>query len=562
MSAAARAAQSMIETMERRVLLSAAALGADGTLHVTGTAGPDTITVTMSPAVDGSGGAAVTVKVNAALACFDAAKVKRISIKGLAGDDTITQDGAEVAPGIPTAIDGGAGSDTVIDRRVMLPAKAATSSAGMSAVAQDVISSNDTPVTLYGSEGNDKFYYQVEGGEAVMYGNGGDDTFYWWEDAHVTIYGGAGNDTIDTSQASLGLQLTVNLNAGIAGGPVTSDGGFVFPAGDVENVNVTGGGGWNPIVVVGNAAANTITVNGGGADVDVTGGGGDDTIKVTNASNISIDGGDGNDSITASSYNTAHATLKGGAGNDTLRGGHEVDEFIGNAGIDLVDYSDRTAPLHVTIGTSANNGETGEGDNIHTDIERLIGGSAGDYLQAAGGLATGVQLCGNGGNDTLVGMDGPDSLYGGAGDDQLFGNAGNDVLNGGLGNDSLYGGAGTGDVADYHDRTAAVSVFLDNSHPSGQAGEADRLDGTIEQVYGGSGNDSLVGNAGANALFGNGGNDTLIGNGGVDALWGGAGNDRILAKDGVKDYVDGGAGTDSAQTDLIDTVVNVETVAH
>jgi Ca2+-binding RTX toxin-like protein len=48
----------------------------------------------------------------------------------------------------------------------------------------------------------------------------------------------------------------------------------------------------------------------------------------------------------------------------------------------------------------------------------------------------------------------------------------------------------------------------------------------------------------------------------VDAFFGGAGNDQIHSKNGNKDYVDGGAGNDSAVTDSIDTVVNVETVTH
>ena len=103
----------------------------------------------------------------------------------------------------------------------------------MAAKPQDVITSDQTPVTLVGGDGNDQFHYEVEGGQAVMYGGKGDDTFYWWEDAHITVYGGDGSDTIDTSEAALGMQLTVDLRAGQAGGPVTSDGGFVFPAGDV-----------------------------------------------------------------------------------------------------------------------------------------------------------------------------------------------------------------------------------------------------------------------------------------------------------------------------------------
>jgi serralysin len=58
----------------------------------------------------------------------------------------------------------------------------------------------------------------------------------------------------------------------------------------------------------------------------------------------------------------------------------------------------------------------------------------------------------------------------------------------------------------------------------------------IENAVGGSGNDTLTGNALANRLAGNGGNDSLDGAGGNDTLVGGAGNDTLK----------GGTGNDTA----------------
>ena len=66
----------------------------------------------------------------------------------------------------------------------------------------------------------------------------------------------------------------------------------------------------------------------------------------------------------------------------------------------------------------------------------------------------------------------------------------------------------------------------------------------IENATGGSGNDSIVGNAAANVLQGGGGNDTLRGNGGNDSLYGGNGNDLLEGGTGV-DYESGGAGNDT-----------------
>ncbi|OJF90007.1 hypothetical protein AX760_08750 [Pararhizobium antarcticum] len=67
----------------------------------------------------------------------------------------------------------------------------------------------------------------------------------------------------------------------------------------------------------------------------------------------------------------------------------------------------------------------------------------------------------------------------------------------------------------------------------------------IENVKGGSGNDSLRGNQLANSLSGNDGNDTLNGDKGNDKLYGGAGNDTLIGGSGA-DTLSGGTGTDTA----------------
>ena len=76
---------------------------------------------------------------------------------------------------------------------------------------------------------------------------------------------------------------------------------------------------------------------------------------------------------------------------------------------------------------------------------------------------------------------------------------------------------------------------------------------TIENATGGSGNDTLTGNAAANSLSGGNGNDTLSGLAGNDSLNGGNGNDTLVGGDGDdtltgvagNDALDGGAGNDS-----------------
>lgn len=72
----------------------------------------------------------------------------------------------------------------------------------------------------------------------------------------------------------------------------------------------------------------------------------------------------------------------------------------------------------------------------------------------------------------------------------------------------------------------------------------------IEAADGGSGNDTLIGNAAGNRLQGNGGNDTLNGGAGSDTLFGGAGDDVYRLLDSTNDLVQeaANAGTDTVVT--------------
>ena len=83
---------------------------------------------------------------------------------------------------------------------------------------------------------------------------------------------------------------------------------------------------------------------------------------------------------------------------------------------------------------------------------------------------------------------------------------------------TVHGGAGS-DAISYSDDGAGVSINL-------AAGTATGVGGTttftsIENAYGGGGNDTITGNAGANMLIGEDGDDTLDGGAGADTLIGG-----------------------------------------
>ncbi len=77
----------------------------------------------------------------------------------------------------------------------------------------------------------------------------------------------------------------------------------------------------------------------------------------------------------------------------------------------------------------------------------------------------------------------------------------------------------------------------------------------IENANGGSGNDSIQGNAVANVLNGNAGADSLVGNGGEDTLNGGDGND-FLYGGADADTINGGAGNDWIEGGFYKDTVN------
>jgi len=245
--------------------------------------------------------------------------------------------------------------------------------------------------------------------------------------------------------------------------------------------------------------------------------GGHDAFECAPAIRIpsKIDGGDGNDILRAGG---GANTLVGGAGNDQLFGGDGRDDFSGGTGYDPVSYAGVAYPLRITLDNIANDGGIGstptatEGDNVRTDIERVIGGNADDFISAAlGNLLPStnvnlpaVQLEGGPGNDTLIGRSIRRPTLAAS---SLDGEE--------LAVDSV---KSTGDLA----ANTALSPTAANAFVNvllGQEGD--------DRLTGGDGNDLLNGGAGDDLLDARGGNDQLQGDLGRDTLLGGDGNDLL-----------------------------------
>jgi serralysin len=104
--------------------------------------------------------------------------------------------------------------------------------------------------------------------------------------------------------------------------------------------------------------------------------------------------------------------LQGGADNDILNGG---------TGADTVSYASAASPVVASLATDF---ATGEGSDLFSYVEGLIGSAAADTLAVAdsdGSSNAANVLKGLGGNDTLDAADG-------------------------VGNDTVDGGKGNGDV--------------------------------------------------------------------------------------------------------------------
>ena len=421
----------------------------------------------------------------------------------------------------------------------------------------------------------------------VLVGNSGDNT----------LVGGAGNDNIDGGAGTdfaefvSGSDMNVDLSTGLASG----EGNDALL--NIENV-LTGAG--NDLIV-GSASDNQL--NGGAGDDSIVGGAGNDSILclagndtisfATSSDALTIDltagtavgtttghdtmsmcedviGGAGNDIIVGNadanylSGGAGNDTIKGQFGNDALNGGIGNDSLSGGAGTDTVDYSDSTSAVKVNLTTMKS---SGAGNDVLSNVENIVGGAGNDVLVGSAGPnvidggAGDDNIDGAAGTDTLsfAGFNGPvtaslaqkkahgngadtmvriENLLGGNGDDSLMGDATANLLSGGLGDDVLFGGLGN-DVFVGGDGIDTAS-FADSSKPvvasllTGKAtGAGSDTMASIENLIGGSGKDTLAGDALANRIDGGAGNDVLVGGAGDDVLVGGLGDDSLNGGDGT-----------------------------
>jgi Ca2+-binding RTX toxin-like protein len=305
------------------------------------------------------------------------------------------------------------------------------------------------------------------------------------------------------------------------------------------------------------ALATADFIIGDNTDVEIAIGtsGADNGVDTLNG-NVVV-GGQGDDSITAS---TADAILYGNQDNDSIDGGGFDDlRIFGGAGTDSVTvtgsagtvvYGGLGSDTITAVNSAADEGVTIYGGNGGSDGEdsgdRITGGAGDDLIYGNAGDDT---IVGGDGDNTILGGQGSDDITSGTGDDQLFGNLGNDTIVGGGGSDSIYGGQGD-DVLIADNGVADDEVLLSGGLGEDTIFAANSVSDNIT-IYGGNGgsdaadgDDTIVGSAQADLVYGNAGDDLIVTDAGDDTIFGGAGDDTI---DGGADLnvATGGLGNDT-----------------
>ena len=467
-------------------------------------------------------------------------------LDGGEGDDSLFGDGGQdlfLGGAGADSYDGGAGTD-VIDY-----------SLAQGGVAVDLASNTATNDGFDNQDAirlveniigtSDRDVITGDGRNNVLEGSSGDDV----------IRGGTGSDTLDGGAGTFDeVHFDDLVNYGVT---LDLEAGTAYFSGDVSTDKLIG-------FELYFATAQDDQIRGSANADTVYGLAGDDLFLASTGDDY-LDGGSDSDSLDYSALDAATYVSV------TLDGSRTVDVEVGGVGIQRITLIENVTG---TDGADRLGGDAlsntllaGDGD------DSVFGGAGSDLLEGGAGFdelrfdelgAVGVTLTldSAGGTalyaadnslDTFSGFeryvatqqddvvntsDDSDIVFTLAGDDRIVASQGADTLDGGLGSDSL----------DYS-RVLGVSsirLALDNATPIQV--EVDGADNdtisNIENVFGTSGDDTIIGDGQANVFSGLGGADTLAGRAGDDTLAGGQGDDHLTGGEG-NDVLEGDQGRDT-----------------
>jgi Ca2+-binding RTX toxin-like protein len=339
----------------------------------------------------------------------------------------------------------------------------------------DFLPAGDDNDILFGGDGNDSL--SGNDGDDSLYG-GTDNDYLSGDDGDDSLHGGFGNDNLrggTGDDALSGNDGNDELYGGFGNDDLSGDSGNDYLIGEDGDDYLAGGSGEDSFY--------------GGIGNDYVSGGSDSD---------SLDGGDGNDEI------------NGGDSGDTLSGGLGVDTMVGGTDNDLY-FVDNIGDLVIE------NAYEGR-DLVSSSIAYSLGNALEDLILTGTANLNGT---GNSLNNKITGNSGINVLNGKSGNDILIGANGNDVYI--IDADVDFGtktiteiALATGGLDTIDLRTSTIGTKIDLTLATTQTIAANvfltaiNAQG-IEYVYGGSGNDSITGNAANNYFIGGAGNDTIAG---------------------------------------------------
>ena len=284
--------------------------------------------------------------------------------------------------------------------------------------------------------------------------------------------------------------------------------------------------------------------------------------------NGTVEGTDRDDTFENSDNDNAFAGL---AGNDIYLFGEDwgIDEVLENAGEgdDTLDFSAVTADLTFNINADGSIGVS-DGSNVVTiagDVENLIGGQGDDRFVFENGAILAGTISGGRGNDTLdygsndtgvavdLGAGTADGTGGIADIENVIGGTGDDTITGDEGDNLIVGGLGVNIL----DGGAGIDT-VSYEDADAVTGATVDLGAAGAQNTGGAGIDTL---SGFENLIGSGGDDTLTGNVQDNVITGGAGDD-VLSGGGGSDTVSYADATGAVTVDLTDPAAQATGVGN
>jgi FG-GAP-like repeat/RTX calcium-binding nonapeptide repeat (4 copies) len=445
----------------------------NGTITITGNNTANTGSVTYSNGM-------VTVVLDGTTQTFTGTSTTGVNIVFTGGNNNLT-----IGAGVPSVTaQGGTGSDTIV----------ADNSAGDSlngGVGGDSIQGGSSKDTLMGGMGPDTISGGATG-SMEMGGHGGDMILLGNDPTGITAVGGMGSDTIATSTGgdSLGGGLGSDIILNQSGGEDTINGG--------QGLNFAE---YNPT----DSETNIFEEFDPPAPADPPA---DPPSLLQQEAAESF--------IVKASVSNGTLVVVGTPANETIS-----VTLVGNmVSVQATGYSVGTFPLSELTG-------------VH-----IVGGTGDDKLKVGSTVLLPATIRGGSGDDTLVGGGGGNVLIAGEGNSVLHAGGGVNLLVPGkriyfsdrFGRDTLIGGTGMS-IADFSRRIDPLFLSNDNLPDSGDtaAGEAIEIMSNVSAIWGGTGNDTIVGTTPGEFLSGGAGNNTIHGGGTTDLLIGGDGQDTVVA---------------------------------